>query len=53
MPLVRISVPNGKNAEYLRAISDGIHQALVETFKIPVDDLFGIYIFNSLVRNNS
>jgi phenylpyruvate tautomerase PptA (4-oxalocrotonate tautomerase family) len=42
MPLVRISVPNGKTAEYLRAISDGVHQALVETFKIPPDDLFQI-----------
>jgi 4-oxalocrotonate tautomerase len=42
MPLVRISVPNGKPVEYLRAISAGVHQALVETFKIPPDDLFQI-----------
>ena len=42
MPLVRISVPSGKRAEYLKAVSDGVHQALVEIFKIPADDLFQI-----------
>ena len=42
MPLVRISVPNGQPAEYLGAVSDGVHQALVEIFKIPADDLFHI-----------
>jgi 4-oxalocrotonate tautomerase len=42
MPLVRISAPSGKRAEYLKAVSDGVHQALVEIFKIPADDLFQI-----------
>jgi 4-oxalocrotonate tautomerase len=42
MPLVRISVPNGKSAEYLQAISTGIQRELVEVFKIPADDLFQV-----------
>jgi 4-oxalocrotonate tautomerase len=42
MPLVRIALPSGKTAQYRRAIADGIHAALVEVFKIPVDDRFQI-----------
>ena len=40
MPLVRISLLKGKSREHIRAISDGIHQALVDTFEIPPDDRF-------------
>ena len=32
MPFVRISLLKGKSPEYLRALSDGIHRALVEAF---------------------
>ena len=42
MPLVRIALPRSTTAEQRRAISDGVHQALVEMFKIPVDDRFQI-----------
>lgn len=40
MPLVRISLLKGKSKEYIRAISDGVHQALIEAYKIPPDDRF-------------
>ncbi|MET3668006.1 tautomerase family protein [Caulobacter sp. 1776] len=40
MPLVRISLLKGKPPEYLRAIADGVHAALVETFAVPPDDRF-------------
>lgn len=42
MPLVRISLMRGKSAEYRRAISDNVHQALIETFNVPADDRFQI-----------
>jgi phenylpyruvate tautomerase PptA (4-oxalocrotonate tautomerase family) len=35
MPMTRISLLKGKSTEYLRAISDSLHQALVEAFKAP------------------
>ena len=40
MPLVRISLIKGKSPEHIRAISDGVHQAMVETYKVPKDDRF-------------
>ena len=40
MPLVRISLIKGKSAAHLRAIADGVHQALVKTYHTPVDDRF-------------
>jgi phenylpyruvate tautomerase PptA (4-oxalocrotonate tautomerase family) len=40
MPFSRISLLRGKSPEYLRALSDGLHRALVETFKVPPDDRF-------------
>lgn len=40
MPLVRISLLKGKAPEYLRAISNGVHQALVDAYSIPPDDRF-------------
>ncbi len=42
MPLVRIALPSGKSPEHRRAVADGVHEALVEAFKIPVDDRFQI-----------
>lgn len=42
MPLVRINMPKGKGPEFRKAISQGIQNALVETFNVPKDDLFQI-----------
>ncbi|MGC8771728.1 MAG: tautomerase family protein [Brevinematia bacterium] len=38
MPLVRVDIYKGKSQEYKKALLDGIHQALVEAFKIPEND---------------
>ena len=40
MPLVRISLIRGKTPEYIRAIGDGVHTALVDAYAIPLDDHF-------------
>jgi len=40
MPLVRISLLKGKSPEHLRAVADGVHAALVETYVVPPDDRF-------------
>ncbi len=42
MPLVRISLREGKSAAYRRAIADGIHRALVETVGVPALDRFQV-----------
>ena len=38
MPLVRISLLKGKSPEHRRAVADGVHAALVETYGVPADD---------------
>jgi phenylpyruvate tautomerase PptA (4-oxalocrotonate tautomerase family) len=40
MPLVRITLAQGTSPEHRRAIADGVHRALVETAKVPMDDRF-------------
>lgn len=40
MPLVRISLLKGKSKGQVRAIADNVHQALTETFEVPIDDRF-------------
>lgn len=40
MPFTRISLLEGKSPEYLRAVSDSLHQAMVEAFNVPADDRF-------------
>jgi len=40
MPFTRISLLKGKSPDYLRAVSDALHTALVETFEVPVADRF-------------
>lgn len=40
MPFARISLLNGKSPDYLRALSDSIQKALVETFNVPPADRF-------------
>jgi 4-oxalocrotonate tautomerase len=42
MPLVRIALPKGKIQQFRKAVSQGIQDALVETFNVPKDDLFQI-----------
>ena len=42
MPLVRIDLMEGKPAEYRRAISDGVYQALVEAVNVPESDRFQV-----------
>lgn len=42
MPITRISLLKGKTREYLQAISDSLHQALVDAFEVPPDDRFQI-----------
>jgi 4-oxalocrotonate tautomerase len=40
MPLVRVSLRQGKSDEHKRAIGDGVYQALRETFAVPEEDRF-------------
>ena len=40
MPLVRISILKGKSPDYIRAISDSVHQSLVEAYNVPAGDRF-------------
>jgi phenylpyruvate tautomerase PptA (4-oxalocrotonate tautomerase family) len=40
MPLVEISLIRGKSRKYIRAIADGVHRALRETYNVPRDDRF-------------
>lgn len=40
MPLVRVSLRDGKSAEYKQAIGDGVYRALRETFNVPEEDRF-------------
>ena len=42
MPLVRISLREGKPAAYRQAISDEVHQAIVEVASVPELDRFQI-----------
>lgn len=40
MPLVRISVLEGKQQSYLQKIGDAVHRAMVETISVPPQDRF-------------
>jgi len=42
MPLVRVALRKGKPKEYQAAIADAVHQAMVETIKVPPLDRFQI-----------
>ena len=40
MPLVKIHLPAGKDAEFHRKLSDAIHEAMVTTIGVPAKDKF-------------
>src|SRR3954465_4177366 len=40
MPLVRVSLRQGKSDDFKRAIGDAVYQALRETFAVPDEDRF-------------
>jgi len=42
MPLVRISLREGKTEEYRKALGDGVHRALIEAIEIPAQDRFQV-----------
>ncbi|HEX8617283.1 MAG TPA: tautomerase family protein [Thermoanaerobaculia bacterium] len=42
MPLVRITLRQGKPADFLAAASNAVHQALVTQANVPADDLFQV-----------
>lgn len=43
MPLVRVSLREGRPASYLASIGEGVHTAMVETINVPADDRFQIF----------
>jgi len=40
MPLVRVSLRQGKSAGYKKAIGDGVYMAMREAFNVPEEDRF-------------
>ena len=42
MPLVRISLIEGKQESYLQKVGDAVHRAMVETISVPAQDRFQI-----------
>ena len=42
MPLVRISLREGKSEEYRKSLADGVHRAIVEGADVPAQDRFQI-----------
>ena len=42
MPLIQISLVEGKSPEYIQAIANGVHQALQTSWKILLNDRFQI-----------
>jgi 4-oxalocrotonate tautomerase len=42
MPLVRISLREGKTEAYRKALADGVHRAMVEAIEIPAQDRFQV-----------
>lgn len=43
MPFARISLNAGKSPEYLKAISQSLYEALVESFEVPKNDNFQVF----------
>jgi 4-oxalocrotonate tautomerase len=42
MPLVRIDLRKGKTAEYVRAVGEAVHRAMVEALDVPARDHFQV-----------
>jgi 4-oxalocrotonate tautomerase len=42
MPLVRISLMQGKSADYRQGVGDAVHAAMVETMNVPALDRFQV-----------
>ncbi|QXI25989.1 tautomerase family protein [Pseudomonas vanderleydeniana] len=42
MPFARISLHRGKSPEYLKMLSQSLHEALVESFDVPPTDRFQV-----------
>ena len=42
MPLVHISLRQGKSPAYVRAIADGVFEAMLATINVPADDRFQV-----------
>jgi phenylpyruvate tautomerase PptA (4-oxalocrotonate tautomerase family) len=42
MPFVKIALLKGKTPAQLKAIADGVHQALVDTYSMPPNDRFQV-----------
>lgn len=42
MPLVNISILKGQTPEYIKAVSDGVNSAVIETMGFPLDDRYQI-----------
>ncbi len=48
MPLVRVSLREGKSPSYLESIGQSIHRAMVETIGVPAEDRFQIFSEHSV-----
>jgi len=42
MPLVQISLREGTNPKYRKAIADGVHQAMIDAIAVPPKDRFQV-----------
>jgi len=42
MPLVRIDLPRGKNADYRKTIGEVVYEAMLQTINVPANDRFQI-----------
>jgi len=42
MPLVQISLREGKNPKYRKAIAEGVHQAMIDAIAVPPKDRFQV-----------
>ncbi|MEW8116983.1 MAG: tautomerase family protein [Candidatus Thiodiazotropha sp.] len=42
MPLVNISILKGKSPDYIKAVTDGVNSAVIETMDFPDDDRYQI-----------
>ncbi|MGO4437378.1 tautomerase family protein [Rhizobium sp. RAF56] len=43
MPITRISLRRGKSPQYLKALGDSLHRAMIETFDVPPADRFQVF----------